>query len=145
MCQAREVCGHACVWLGDIFCLFPRFFDWKEEFEDTKSVIRFRNSKDRQHKGQNKKVKQGFTKYTHKTKRSSNTNPLNTMAELSCSGSVSSSCSTSCTRRVNLVINPVISHDIVVLFYISFHYIKWNVLVQKDLLLVNVYLRSNHR
>ena len=26
MCQAREVCGHACVWLGNIFCLFSRLF-----------------------------------------------------------------------------------------------------------------------
>ena len=31
--------------------------------------------------------------------------------ELGCSGRVSSSCSTSGTRRVNLVANPVISHE----------------------------------
>jgi hypothetical protein len=30
---------------------------WKEEFEDTKVVIRIRKSKDRQHNGQKKKDK----------------------------------------------------------------------------------------
>ena len=30
---------------------------WKEEFEDTKAVIRIRKSKDRQHNGQKKKDK----------------------------------------------------------------------------------------
>jgi len=40
-----------------------------EKFEDTKRVIRIRKSKkDRQHKGQQKKDKQRYTKDTHKTK-----------------------------------------------------------------------------
>jgi hypothetical protein len=37
--------------------------------------------------------------------------PLKTGGELRYSGRVSNSCSTSDTRRVNLVINPVISHE----------------------------------
>jgi hypothetical protein len=41
----------------------------KEEFEDTKGVIRIRKSKkDRQDNGQNQKDKQRSTKHTHKTK-----------------------------------------------------------------------------
>ena len=52
--------------------------------------------------------KQRSTKYTHKTKVRVTRAPLKTGVN---SGRVSSSCSTSCTRRVNLVTNPVISHD----------------------------------
>jgi hypothetical protein len=37
--------------------------------------------------------------------------PLKTEGELGCSGTVSRSCTTSDTRRINLVINPVISHE----------------------------------
>jgi hypothetical protein len=44
-------------------------------------------------------------------RRFSNTNPTKIGVELRCSGRVSSSCSTSDTRRVNLVTNPVISHE----------------------------------
>jgi hypothetical protein len=41
----------------------------KEEFEDTKGVIRIRKSKkDRQHDDQEKKYKQRSTKHTHKIK-----------------------------------------------------------------------------
>ena len=41
----------------------------KEEFEDTKEIIRSRKSKkDRQHNGQKIKNKQRSTKHTHKTK-----------------------------------------------------------------------------
>jgi hypothetical protein len=40
----------------------------REEFEDTKEVIRIRiTKKDRQHNGQKKKYKQRSTKHTHKT------------------------------------------------------------------------------
>jgi hypothetical protein len=38
-------------------------------------------------------------------------NPTKNRGELMCSGRVSSSCSTSGTRRVNLVTNPVMSHE----------------------------------
>jgi hypothetical protein len=38
-------------------------------------------------------------------------NPTKSQGELGCSGRVNSSCSTSGTRRVNLVTNPVISHE----------------------------------
>jgi hypothetical protein len=44
---------------------------WREEFEDTKGVIRIRKSKNRQHNGQKKKVqkdKQRSTKHTYKNK-----------------------------------------------------------------------------
>ena len=37
--------------------------------------------------------------------------PLKIGGELGCSGRVGTSCSTSDTRRVNLVTNPVISHE----------------------------------
>ena len=40
----------------------------KEEFEDTKGVIRIRKSKNRQHNGQTKKDKLRSTEHIHKTK-----------------------------------------------------------------------------
>jgi hypothetical protein len=49
--------------------------------------------------------------HTHKTKDRVARTPLKTGGELRCSGRVSSSCSTSDTHRVNLVTNPVISHE----------------------------------
>jgi hypothetical protein len=80
----------------------------EEEFEDTKEVIRIRISKkNRQHNDQKKKVqkdKQRSTKHKHKTTDRVTRTPLK-------SGRVSSSCSASGTRRVNLVTNPVISHE----------------------------------
>jgi len=57
------------------------------------------------------KDKQRSTKNTHKTKNRVTRTPLKTVDELRCSGRVSSSCSTSDARRVNLVTNPVISHE----------------------------------
>jgi hypothetical protein len=55
--------------------------------------------------------KQRSTKHTYKTKDRVTWTPLKTGGELRCSWRVSSSCSTSDTRRVNLVTNPVISHE----------------------------------
>ena len=57
------------------------------------------------------KDKQRSTKDTHKTKDRVTRTPLKTGVGLRCSGMVGSSCSTSDTRRVNLVTNPVISHE----------------------------------
>ena len=57
------------------------------------------------------KDKQRSTKHTYKTKDRVTRTPLKTGGELRYYGSVSSSCSTSDTRRVNLVTNPVISHE----------------------------------
>ena len=57
------------------------------------------------------KDKQRSTKHTYKTKDRITRTPLKTGGELRCSGRVGSSCSTSDTRRVNLVTNPVISHE----------------------------------
>jgi len=58
----------------------------KEEFEDTKGVIRIRKSKkDRRHNGQKKngqKDKQRSTKQTHKTKDRVTRTPLKTGGEL---------------------------------------------------------------
>ena len=48
---------------------------------------------------------------TYKTKDRVTRNPLRIEGELMCSGRVNSSCSTSDTRPVNLVTNPVISHE----------------------------------
>jgi hypothetical protein len=55
--------------------------------------------------------KQRSSKHTHKTKDRVTRTPLKTGGELRCPGRVSSSCSTSGTRRVNLVTNPVLSHE----------------------------------
>ena len=75
-------------------------------------IIRNRISKkNRQHNGQKKKYKQRSTKHTHKAKDRVTRTPLKTGGELRCSGRVNSSCSASDTRRVNLVTNPVISHE----------------------------------
>jgi hypothetical protein len=57
------------------------------------------------------KDKQRSIKHTHKTKDRVTRTPLLTGGELVCFGMVSSYCSTSGTRRVNLVTNPVISHE----------------------------------
>jgi len=57
------------------------------------------------------KDKQRSIKHTYKTKDRVTRTPLKTEGELRCSGRVSSSCSTSDTFRVNLVTNPVISHE----------------------------------
>jgi hypothetical protein len=84
----------------------------KEALEDNKEVIIIRKSKkDLQHNGQTKKDKQRSTKHTHKTKDPVTRTPIKTGDELRCSGRVSSYCFTRCTRRVNLVTNPVISHE----------------------------------
>jgi hypothetical protein len=57
------------------------------------------------------KNKQRSTKHTHKTKDREIRTPLNPGSELRCFGRVNSSCSTSDTRRVNLVTNPMTSHE----------------------------------
>ena len=65
----------------------------QEEFEDTKAVIRIRISmKNRQHNDLKNKDKQRSTKHTHNTQDRVTRTPLK-------------------TRRVNLVANPVISHE----------------------------------
>jgi hypothetical protein len=51
------------------------------------------------------------TKHTYKSKDRVTRTPLKTGGELRCTAMVSSSCSTSSTRRVNLVTNPVTSHQ----------------------------------
>jgi hypothetical protein len=61
--------------------------------------------------GQKKKYKQRSTKHTHKTKDRVTRTPLKTGDEVGCSGRVGSSYSTIDTHRVNLVTNPVISHE----------------------------------
>jgi len=84
-----------------------------EETEDTKGVIRIRLLKKNNTIAKRKvqKDKQRSTRHTHKTKDRVTQTPLKTGGELSCSGRVNSSCSTSGSRRVNLVTNPVISHE----------------------------------
>jgi hypothetical protein len=62
-------------------------------------------------KEQVQKDQQRSTKHTYKTKDRVTRNPLNIGSELRSSGWVFSSCSTSDTSRVNLVTNPVISHE----------------------------------
>ena len=50
-------------------------------------------------------------KHIYKSKDQVTRTPLKIGGELMCSGRVFCSCSTSDTRRVNLVTNPVISHE----------------------------------
>jgi hypothetical protein len=72
------------------------------------------SKKNRQNNDQKKKVqkdKQRSTKHTYKTKDRVTRTPQKTGGELMCSGRVSSSCSTNGIRGVNLVTNPVISHE----------------------------------
>jgi hypothetical protein len=57
------------------------------------------------------KDKQRLTKHTYKTIERVTRTPLQTGGEFRCSGRVNSSGSTSDTCRVNLVTNPVISHE----------------------------------
>jgi hypothetical protein len=77
-------------------------------------VIRIRISKkNRQHNGQKKKDKRtnNDLQNTHKTRDLVTRTPLKTGGALVCSGRIGSSWSTSGTRLVNLVTNPVISHE----------------------------------
>ena len=57
------------------------------------------------------KGQQRSTKHTHKTKDRVTRTPLKTGGKLRCSERVGSSCPTSGTRCVNLVTQPVISHE----------------------------------
>jgi hypothetical protein len=85
----------------------------KEEFDDTKGVIRIVNRRSTENTVANRKrtkEKKQYTKHSHKTKDRVTRSPLKTGEELRCYGRVSSSCSTIGTRRVNLVTNLVISH-----------------------------------
>jgi hypothetical protein len=87
----------------------------EEEFEDTKgqpeSVYR-RRTDNTMTKRKCTKGQKRSTKHTYKTKDRVTRTPLKTGSELRCYGRVSSSCSTSGTRHVNLVTNPVISHEL---------------------------------
>ena len=58
-----------------------------------------------------KRTNKDLQNITHKTKDRVTRTPLKTGVELRYSGRVGSSCSTSDVRRVNLVTNPVISHE----------------------------------
>ena len=62
-------------------------------------------------KEQVQKDQQQYIKHTYKTKDRVTRIPLKTGGDIRCSGKVSSSCFTSDTRRVNLVTNPVVSHE----------------------------------
>jgi hypothetical protein len=89
-----------------------RPYGHKKEFEDTKGVIRIEEEQTTQWPKENgQKDKHRSTKHTHKTKDRVTRTSLKTGCELRCSGWVSSSCSIRGTRRVNLVTNPVISHE----------------------------------
>jgi hypothetical protein len=88
----------------------------KEEFEDTKGVITQNPYIEEEQttqwpKEKVQKDKQRSTKHTYKTKDRVTRTSLKIGGEHRCSRRVSSSCSTSDTRRVNLVTNPVISHE----------------------------------
>jgi hypothetical protein len=58
-----------------------------------------------------KKDNNDLQNITQKAKYRATRTPLKIGGELRCSGRVSSYCSTSDTSRVNLVKNPVISHE----------------------------------
>ena len=81
----------------------------KKRNEQSESVYRRRTDNTKVKVQQDK---QRSTKHTHKTKDRVTRTPLKTGGDLMCSGRVGSSCSTSGTRRVNLVTNRVISHEL---------------------------------
>jgi hypothetical protein len=62
-------------------------------------------------KKNDKRTNNDLQNITHKIKDRVTRTPLKISGKLKCSGRVGSSCSTSDTRRVNLVTNPVISHE----------------------------------
>jgi hypothetical protein len=84
----------------------------KKMLKIPKGIIRIcKSKKDIQHNGQKKNDKQWSTKHTHKTKDQVTQTLQKTGGELRWSGRVSSYCSTCGTHCVNLVTNPVISHE----------------------------------
>jgi hypothetical protein len=83
--------------------------DWRYQRDNQNPYIEEQTTQWPKKKVQNDK--QRSTKHTYKTKDRVTWTPLKTGGELRCSWRVSSSCSTSDTRRVNLVTNPVISHE----------------------------------
>jgi len=75
-----------------LYILFVFFSRTKEDFEDTKVVIRIRKSQNRNHndkKVQKDHKKKRSTKHTHETKDRVTRIPLKTEGELRCSGRVS--------------------------------------------------------
>jgi len=78
--------------------------------EQSESVYR-RRTDNTMTKKKVQKDKHRSTKHTYKTNDRVTRSPLKPGGELRCSRRVGSSCSTSDTRRVNLVTNPVISHE----------------------------------
>ena len=86
----------------------------QEEFEDIKAVIRIRKSKkNRQHNGKKKKHNGTTTIYKtyNKTKDRVTRTQLKIGSKRRCPGRLRSSSFTNDTRRVDLVTNPVISHE----------------------------------
>ena len=86
----------------------------KEEFADTKGDNQNPYIEEQTTQWPKEKVqkdKQRSTKHAYKSKDRVTRTPLKTGGEFWCSGRITSSFSTSGTRRVNLVINPVISHE----------------------------------
>jgi hypothetical protein len=77
------------------------YIEEEEEEEETTQLPKENEQRD----------KQRSTKQTYKTKDRVTLNPLKPASEIRCSGRISSSCSNSDTRCVNLVTNPVISHE----------------------------------
>jgi hypothetical protein len=87
-----------------------------EEFEDIKGVIRICISKknlqhNNQRKKEQKRANNDLQNILIKTKDRVTLAPLKTGCELRWFRRVGSSCSTSDTQRVNLLTNPVISHE----------------------------------
>ena len=72
----------------------------KEAFEDTKEVIRFRNSKVSQHNCQGKRANNDLQNTTQKTKKLATRTPLKGEGDLMCYGRVGSFCSTIRTCRI---------------------------------------------
>ena len=84
----------------------------KEQFKDTKDVIRICKSKVRQHNGGKRhRTNNDLQNTTQNTKDRATQTQLESEGELGCSGKVSSSGSTSGTRRANLVTNLLISYE----------------------------------
>ena len=92
---------------GPLYCLWR---DWRYQKGNQNPYIKEKQTT-QWSKEKAQKDKQRSTKHTYKTKDRVTRIPLKPWGELRCSRRLGSSCSTSDTRRVNLVTDPVISHE----------------------------------
>jgi hypothetical protein len=104
----RIMCSSVATWLLVNCCFSGRVWGYQKGYQNP-YIEEEQTTQWPEEKVQ--KDKKRSTKHTYKTKDRVTRTTLKAGGELMSSGRVSSSCSTSDTRRVNLVTNPVISHE----------------------------------